>query len=176
MVNPPAGRQLSPRRRLFARIAGVAGALLALASATAFIAAAVGGTQVGPGRPYRWTDGHSIFLDNISQRQAASCGVALGTEPSSRFVALDSAGSRAFGLLQTNGTTVDRDWTGPATVTCDHTVTLSRGPLLYLYPLAGTPFPFLAGLLLLAWWHVDTGGRGGRWLFGPRSRLPFTRR
>lgn len=165
--SPAAPRVISARRRLAARLAGVVGGLLMVASFGALSAALVGGSQIGSGDTYAWRTGSELFLENVSDRATANCTIS-GVV--ARFVTIPGTGSRPFGLFATNGAWVHRDQPGDEKVTCDHNVAVSSGPLLAIYPLAATPFPFLAGLLLLVAWHVGVGGRGGRWLFGPRTR------
>jgi hypothetical protein len=47
-------------------------------------------------------------------------------------------------------------------VTCSTSeVNISSGPVIQLYPIAATPWPFLAGIVLICIWRVSSS-RGGR--------------
>jgi hypothetical protein len=79
-------------------------------------------------------------------------------------VTIKPSSAEAWALYATNGARVTRDEPGPVDVACDHPAAVSSACC------RGSALPFLGGLILLVLWRVGTGGGGGRWLFGPRTR------
>lgn len=167
----PAGRPpLTRRQVLAARIAGVAGLVLIAVSFVVIAAATVGGSTVQDGETYVWRSGSELFLGNSSHLEEANCTLAAPAE--NRWVTIGKRPHSLFQNFETNGKWAKRFTADPIRVTCDQEVHLSSGPLLWLYPLGATPWPFLAGLVLVGYWQLRRGGRYSRIFFTTGRRSP----
>jgi len=165
----PLGRSpLTPRQVLVARVAGVVGLLAIVLSLVVVAAAFVGGSTIDDGDSYVWRSGSELFLNNSFDHHVANCTITTPAE--NRWVTVGKRPNSLFENFETNGKWVKRFASGPIRVTCDNEVAVSSGPLLRLYPLGATPWPFLTGLVLVCFWQVRRGGRFTQIFFGPRSR------
>jgi len=168
-MTPPFAQQPPANRRtiLLLRLAGGVGLLLVLLSGFALITAGFSGSALTTGQKYVWSSGSDLFLVNHSSDRAADCTLQGSAE--NRWITIPRRSSGVYGDLQTNGARAHRFQSGPINVTCDSSdVSVSSGPLTRLYPIAATPWPLLAGIVLICVWRVRRGGRFSRLFF--RSR------
>jgi ABC-type Na+ efflux pump permease subunit len=168
-LGPPAGRPPMSRGQIIgARIAGVIGLLLILATGSVIAIAPGAAGSVGIDGTYVWRSGSRLFIDNISDLRATNCTLTGST--TTRQISVGKRSNSVFVNFQTNGTYVARFEPGPIKVTCDYGAGLTTGPLLWLFPLGATPLPFVLGIILIVCWHVKRGGRRTQLFFGPRTR------
>jgi hypothetical protein len=159
LLFPPPGRPaLTRRQRILARVAGGAGMLIVIVSAIGLTGALAGGSTAGRGDTYVWRSGPAVFLNNGSDLEDASC--ALAGPARNRWITLHKRPNSVFENFQTNGGRVNRFESGSIRISCDHDVAISSGPIVWLYPVAATPYPFLIGLVLAAFWFIRLGGTG----------------
>jgi hypothetical protein len=166
VTQPPPRPSLSGRQILLARIAGSVGLLLIVLTGASIIAAMGGGSTVGLGDRYVWRSGSELFIANNAEHEAANCTLQGAAE--NRWVTIAQRPNGILENFQTNGKWAKRFQSGPINLTCDYPVAVSSGPLTWIYPVAATPWPFLAGIILVAIWYVRRGGRHTRMFFGPR--------
>jgi hypothetical protein len=128
----------------------------------ALVAAGLGLAEVSKRQPYTWRSGSAVYLSN-SHYEPVTCTVS---RPDGRLdvVRLDDAHPRPLGVesFELHGARIERSFDGPATISCDSTVTLSSGPVLWLYPLGSTFLVPVAAILLIAG-GIYSGTRW-RWL------------
>jgi hypothetical protein len=147
----------SARTRLLLRIGAIIGALIVILWLPAWLSAYNDGIQPTRSTPYTWHNESAIFLAN-SYSSPVSCTISTSTADT-RTVEL---AARSYTTnLSINGVRVGRWFSGQATVSCEHTgVYLSKGPVLWLYPLGASTLIPAAGIILVAAW----------WVFGRRRR------
>ena len=175
MTTPmPVRRKLGPRARLALRIGGLVGVLIMVGFLVAFGAANGSSVKVSEYEPYTWRSGSAVYLSN-SLYEPVTCTVSW---PDERLdvVQLEDAGPRPLHVddFQLHGARIERSIDGPATISCDDTVTLSSGPVLWLYPLGSTFLIPTAGILLIVgWMHSSTRRWWSRWLTPDRPYAPI---
>lgn len=169
------GQQQSPpmsrRQILLLRLAGVVGLLLIVLTGAGIIAAMGGGSTLASGDKYVWRSGSELFIANNSDHDLANCTLQGATD--NRWVTIDHRPNSFFESFHTNGKWAKRFESGPINVTCSPPspdVSISSGPVTWLYPLAATPWPLLAGIVLVCVWRVRRGGRYSQIFFRSRPR------
>jgi hypothetical protein len=180
-ASPPGYRppyRPSDRVKLLTRVGAVIGVLVVVGWLGSWTAATAG----TPRTTYAWSGPSSVFLSS-THYEAVTCTVT-PARGDPREIPVRDARPRYWRLseLAINGTRVSRWFSGPATVTCDKPVTITAGPLLWLYPVSYTPIPALVAIaLLVVWWRFgrvrreQTGTsarsmRVARFLMGRRQR------
>jgi hypothetical protein len=163
-----------PRARLAFRIGGLVGVLIMVGFLVAFGAANGSSVKVSTHPPYTWRSGSAVYLSN-SHYEPATCTVIW---PDERLdvVQLDDRRPRPLGVeaFELHGARIERSIDGPATISCDDTVTLSSGPVLWLYPLGSTFLIPNVGILLIAAWMYSSKRRWwSRWLTPNRPYAPI---
>jgi hypothetical protein len=141
------------RARLLLRIGAIIGALIVALWLPALLSAYDNAIEPTRTSPYTWHNESAIFLAN-SYSTEATCTVAPATSDARTF----TLAARSYTTnLSINGVHIDRWFTGDATVTCEHTgVYLTKGPMIWLYPIgANAAIPAAGILLIAAWWLFD---------------------
>jgi hypothetical protein len=148
--------------RWTARVLLVVGGALAATALLALLAGLTAGTPLAADDAYEWASGSAVYLSNTHYREVACSVTPQSASP--RTVTLESSFSswNVLYRLALHGAQVDRYFPGTAAVSCDRDVVVDSGPVLWLLPMAYTPWPGVAGLLMLAGWGVLTG-RLVRW-------------
>jgi hypothetical protein len=129
-VSLPA-RNPSPRARRLTAVGAVIGALLIAGCLVSYLFANFSSAKVDKHDPYPWRSGSAIYLAS-SDYDPISCTVSPDNGPA-RTVHIPGDAPKWFYLNR---------------------LTVSSGPVLWLYPLAYTPIvPMVAIALVAIWWN-----------------------
>jgi hypothetical protein len=138
------------RTRLLLRTGAITGAIIVILWLPAWLSAYNAAVEPTQASPYTWHNEPAIFLAN-SYSSSVTCTVSTGSADT-RAVTL---AARSYTTnLAINGVHINRWFTASASVTCDHSgVYLTKGPMLWLYPIgASTLIPAAGIILIAAWW------------------------
>jgi hypothetical protein len=159
-LSPP--QQPNSRVTLLTRIGATVGALILAGFAASVLFAYGSSVKVDDFQSYTWRSQSAIYLAN-GGFTARTCTITPPNGDARDFRILRRPSGKAISELSITGVRVDRWFTGDATVSCDNQVTLSSGPVLWLYPLAhDAAIPTVGLVLVVIWWGYGRRGKARR--------------
>lgn len=148
-LSTPPARRPSRRALVGIRVGAILGFLIMAGFLVSWLAANVSSVKIDYNQPYTWRSGSAIYLSNLHPRPV-TCTV-LGPDGRQDVVELPEDRWQ-YSVMQLHGARLDRTFDGAATISCDRSVTVSSGPVLWLYPIASTFVVPLVGIVLVAAW------------------------
>jgi hypothetical protein len=145
------------RDRRWNRLLLVGGGLILLVWWTVWIVGSFLGTPVAASTTYSWPASSTIEVTNQLTGLSNTCTVRTANRPDRTVTIAPRAGSHElYGIA---GVRVRPGGSGQAQLTCREPVQVSAGARLWLFPIAGTPYPMVVGLVMVGVWQVRARGR-----------------